>query len=80
MSNLLLIIHSYIPVDKQFNMKVVAFINMIKCFNLVNSTKYEVGHHVITFIMNFLAYNLKSEPNLKGIESYFLISNTNIGK
>ena len=82
--NILIGLSTFIIIDSRKNSLLCAYLCLIKSFNIINSDKYELFHHLISILLNFifisaiLSNNISEYELSNGIEHYFIVQRTNI--
>ena len=82
--NILIGLSTYIIIDLRENSLLCSYLSLVKSFNIINSSKYELLHHVITILLNLifisaiLSNNISDYELSNSIEEYFILQRTNI--
>ena len=62
-ASLIIGVLSYIPYNESYFLKIASYISLIKCFNIINCSKYDIMHHLVSFILVAILLSSKELEN-----------------
>jgi hypothetical protein len=77
-ASLIMGVLSYIPYNESYFLKIASYIGLIKCFNLINCSKYDIMHHLVSFILAAILLSSKDLENEMDINELRVAIQVNI--